>query len=67
MFPFDYVIMIRLWQFAMPETREKKIDSVLQPVVFTMPARPIKFTKYCLTQWISKLPVSFEIHWVGQY
>ena len=22
------------------------------------------FTKYCLTQWISKLPGSFEIHWV---
>ena len=25
------------------------------------------FTKYCLTQWISKLPGSFEIHWVRQY
>ena len=25
------------------------------------------FTKYCLTQWISKLPRSFEIHWVRQY
>ena len=25
------------------------------------------FTKHCLTQWISKLPWSFEIHWVGQY
>ena len=25
------------------------------------------FTKYCLTQWISKLPGSFEIHWVTQY
>ena len=24
-------------------------------------------TKYCLTQWISKLPGSFEIHWVRQY
>ena len=23
--------------------------------------------KYCLTQWISKLPGSFEIHWVRQY
>ena len=22
---------------------------------------------YCLTQWISKLPGSFEIHWVKQY
>ena len=25
------------------------------------------FAKYCLTHWISKLPVSFEIHWVRQY
>ena len=32
-----------------------------------MPARPVKLTEYCLTQWISKLPESFEIHWVRQY
>ena len=25
------------------------------------------FTKFCLTQWISKLPGSFVIHWVRQY
>ena len=25
------------------------------------------FTKHCLTQWISKLPVSFEIHCIRQY
>ena len=25
------------------------------------------FTKYCFTQWISKLPRSFEIHCVRQY
>ena len=25
------------------------------------------FTKYCFAQWISKLPGSFEIHWVRQY
>ena len=25
------------------------------------------FTKYCLTQWILKLPGSFEIHWERQY
>ena len=24
-------------------------------------------TTYCLAQWISKLPGSFEIHWVRQY
>ena len=27
----------------------------------------ITFTKYCLTQWISKPPRGFEIHWVRQY
>ena len=25
------------------------------------------FTKCCFTQWISKLPMSFEFHWVRQY
>ena len=25
------------------------------------------FAKYCLTQWISKLSRSFEVHWVRQY
>ena len=25
------------------------------------------FTKYCLTQWIPKLPGGFEIHWVRHY
>ena len=29
--------------------------------------KPMKFTRYCLTQWISKLPGSFDIHWVKQY
>ena len=29
--------------------------------------KKITFTKYSLTKWISKLPGSFEIHWVGQY
>ena len=32
-----------------------------------MPASPMKFTRYCLAQWISKLPGSFKIHWVRQY
>ena len=30
-------------------------------------ATSIKFTRCCLTQWISKLLGSFEIHWVRQY
>ena len=25
----------------------------------------VKFTRYCLTQWILKLPMSFEIYWVA--
>ena len=29
-----------------------------------MSAKLGKFNRYCLTQWISKLPGSFEIHWV---
>ena len=29
-----------------------------------MPTRPMKFLRHCLTQWISKLLGSFEIHWV---
>ena len=32
-----------------------------------MTTKPVKFTRYWLTQWISKLPRSFEIHWVSQY
>ena len=39
----------------------------MSTVVLTMPARPVKFTRYCLTQWISKQLRSFEIHWVRQY
>ena len=29
----------------------------------TMPTRPMKFTRYCLTQWILKLLWSLKIHW----
>ena len=43
----------------MPYPWSVKMGSVLQIVVFTMPTRPMKFTRYCLTQWISKLPRSF--------
>ena len=50
----------------MPETSENWL--VLYTVAFTLPARPMKFIRYCLTLWISKLPAgSFEIHWVKQY
>ena len=47
----------------MPCQKPVKIGSVL----FTLPAKPMKFTRNCLTHWISKLPGSFEIHWVRQY
>ena len=51
----------------LPPQGPVKIDSVLQTVVFTKPARPMNFAMYCFIQWISKLPRSFEIHWVKQY
>ena len=35
-------------------------------VVLTLPARPVEFTRCCLTQWISKLPMNFGIRWVRQ-
>ena len=38
----------KLADLAMPETFETSLD---------------KFTRYCLTQWIQKLPGGFEIHW----
>ena len=67
-----------LWAFNQPYTQCEKIDnlpcpipvkigSVLLEVVFTMPARSMKFTRNCLTQWISKLLWSLEIHLVRQY
>ena len=32
-----------------------------------MPTGPVKFTRYCLSLWISKLPGSSEIPWVTQH
>ena len=32
--------------------RPVKSVSILWSVAFTMPARPVKFTRYCFTQWI---------------
>ena len=49
----------------MPQT--VRIGSVLQTVGFIVLARPVKFTEYCLTQWIPKLPGGFEIHLVRKY
>ena len=36
-------------------------------MAFIILARPIQFSKYHVTQWISKLAESFEIHWVRKY
>ena len=49
------------------DPKPMNIDSVLQTVMFTMPERPRKHTRYCLKRCISKLPWSFEIHYVRQY
>ena len=41
--------------------------TVISDVYSSFIPNEITFTKYCLTQWISKLLGSFEIHWVRQY
>ena len=51
----------------LPYLEHVKIGSVLQTAPLTVTARPVKFTRYCLTQWISKLSGSFEIHGARQY
>ena len=53
-------------QDNLPCPRPVKIGSGLSTGVFTMPTRPVKFTSYCITQWISKLLESFEIYWARQ-
>ena len=40
----------------LPCPRLVQIGSILSKVAFTIPAGPAIFTRYCLTQWISKLP-----------
>ena len=49
----------------MPETCENWLSFVKSCIYYAHYTH--KITKYCLTQWISKLPGSFEIHWVRQY
>ena len=46
----------------MPKTRENWLDLVNSCIYYAHQAHKI----FCLTQWISKLPRSFEIHWVRQ-
>ena len=43
----------------MPETCKNRFSLVNS-------SRPMKFTTYFLTQWISKLSESFEVHWIKQ-
>ena len=75
MFPFDDVIM---WTNAMSVSKiRKKYYSSDAQVTFklyghfgrlqsTIPNKT-NVTKYCFTEWNSKLPRSFEIRWVRQY
>ena len=41
--------------------------AVISDVYWSFIPNKTVFTMYCLTQWISKLLGSFEIHWVRQY
>ena len=41
--------------------------TVISNVYMSFIPNKTTFTKNCLTQWISKLPGSFEIHWAKQY
>ena len=54
--------VLKLGQFAMPETRENRFGLVISCVYYARQTRNIY-----LTQWISKLPGRFEIHWVRTY
>ena len=63
--PCDKLQCQKLGQFARPETCENWLGHVNNSL--TMPTRPMKFTRYCLTQWISKLPGSFGIPRVRRY
>ena len=59
-----YTTVLKLRQFAVPETCENQLGLV-NSCVYCAP-RPVKFTRSCLTQWVSKLPGSFNIHRVRQ-
>ena len=48
-----------------PKTCKNCLSRVNKCVDYARKIR--KITRYCLTQWISKLSGSLEIHWVRQY
>ena len=52
---FSYALL-KSERFVMLETCENRLGLVNSCVYYA--TRPMKFTKYCLTQWISKLPGS---------
>ena len=47
--------------------RPAKIRSALENSWVYYAHQTREISRYCLTQWISKLPGSFEIHWVRHY
>ena len=65
------ILMVRrpgyFWRHAGQTDKLLLRFTVYTYVYSSFPWNAITFTEYCLTQWISKLPGSFEIHWVRQY
>ena len=55
----------RFWPLARPETCENWLGLVNSCVYYACLIR--ETTRYCLIQWILKLPRSFEFHWVRRY
>ena len=51
----------------MPETCENWLGPVNSWIYYDRQTREMYQVLYCLTQCISKLQGSFEIHWVSQY
>ena len=55
--------VLKICNDDLPCPRLVKIGSVFQTFAFsTLPNRPIRLSRFCLTQWISKLPGSFGIN-----
>ena len=59
------VNVLKLGQFVMPKTGDKLRGLVNICVYYAHQNR--EFARYCLTQWISKLPGKYETRRVRQY
>ena len=53
--------------FTSPTYKLRLSFTVISDVCRSFIPNETTFTKYCLTQWVSKLHGRFEIHWVWQY